>query len=135
MIAAFLIFAFLFDAIAVHDGILHTQDGKEVKINSGTFIPDPEDKALAKGIVDRDAEIAKLRVQLTTCESKQNDFELWWKGRENKLTEFYETENVRLKTELDSKDSWWNRWGSQVVVGILSMAIGGFVGYEVGRTK
>lgn len=97
-------------------------DGKEREIGPGTFIPAPFDKELAKKIIDCNAERDKLIVKLDNCEQKFLRFDKYWDEQQQKLTDFYEAENIRLNKEIKDSRNWWNEWGKPVLCAIISAA-------------
>jgi hypothetical protein len=97
-------------------------NGKEREIREGTFIPSPYDKELAKKIIDCNAEQDKLRVKLDNCEQKFLVFDKYWYEHQQKLTDFYEEENIRLKKEVIESRNWWNNWGKPLLCAIVSAA-------------
>lgn len=117
-------------SIIVIEGTVQTKQG-EVKVKGGTFIPSPADKKLAKEIVDKNSEITKLNIKLDTMQMRFQKIDEYWQSRENKIQDFYETDNKRLKKELIDKDNWWNSWGRVTVVSLGAAAVAAYVTYEV----
>ena len=117
-------------SITVIKGSVETKSG-EVKIGAGTFIPSPEDKKLAKEIVDKNSKIKKLEIKIEAWEKKFLKLDEYWSSRENKMLDFYQSENVRMKREISRRDNWWNAWGKVVVTSLASAAVAAFITYEV----
>lgn len=116
-------------SVTVIEGTLKTKEG-EVKVKGGTFIPSPADKKLAKEIVDKNREITKLNIQIDTWQMKFQKLDEYWQSRENKILNFYQEDNVRLKNEIKRRDNWWNQWGKTTLVSLGAAAVAAYVTYE-----
>lgn len=117
-------------SVSVIEGTLQTKEG-EVKVKGGTFIPAPADKKLAKEIIDKNAEIKKLKIRIETWEERFQNLDEYWKARDDKISKFYEEDNKRLKQEILDRDNWWNSWGKVTLVSLGAAAAAAFVTYEV----
>jgi hypothetical protein len=124
-----LIVIILSQAISVLGGIVTDANGNEIKIESGTFIPSPADKDLAKKIVEYEFEIKKKNVMI---ESMKSQMKAILDASSEKEGE-YRDEIRRCKIELESRDNWWNEWGKIVLPSIAVGALGGWAGYEIGK--
>ena len=110
-----------------------TSDGQKISITvgPGTYIPSPADKELAKKLVDKNAEIEKLNINLSAWQKRFDLHSDYWRVREGKTIDFYQYENLDLKRRLAWKNNWWSRWGSELLVGFISAGAAAYVTYEV----
>jgi predicted ATP-grasp superfamily ATP-dependent carboligase len=125
-----MIFAILvLQAISVMSGTVTDANGTEIKISAGTFIPSPDDKELAKKLIDSEFNLKQANVTIDSLKSQMAAIEESCRKKE----EAYLDEVVSLKRQIESMSNWWNEWGKIVFPGIAAGVLGGYVGYEIGN--
>jgi len=121
----------LSSATTVKEGNITLSDGREIEIKGGTYIPSPADKKLAKEIVEDEAKIKKLEIQLESSQNRFMKSQNFWQDREKKITTFYKEENLDLKKQLLEHESWWNQYGRVIFWSTLAAAAAAGVTYTV----
>ena len=109
-------------SITVTGGTLKVGE-QEIQVGPGTFIPAPFDADLAKKIVDTQAQVDTLKVQLQTCQKESQLKESYWLDRETKVEDFYQERNKALQDQIDDLKGWWNEWGKPVLSDVVAAVV------------
>ena len=115
-----MIFAILvLQAIFVVGGAVTDADGNKIEIGAGTFIPSPDDKELAKKVIDLEYSLKQANVMIDSLKSQMVAIEDACRKKE----EAYLDEIIALKRQIESLNNWWNEWGKIVFPGIAAGAL------------
>ncbi len=114
-------------SISITSGKAVTPSGHEITLGPGTFIPDPEDKILAKKIVDKNAKIKELEAKLDSCHEMEQITINHWIDIESRWHKSYDT----LEIKYLATQAWWYKWGETVMFCAISAAAGVFTTWSV----
>lgn len=121
------------ECIEVKNGTLTTTGNETVVVEKGTFCASPADMELAKKIVERNAEVEKLKISLETMFKKLETTEKYWISRESEIDKYYSSIIRDLTITNELLNNWWNKWGKSAFFSILAVGATSFVVYEVSR--
>lgn len=116
-------------AFEVTKGTIVREDGTEVQVGPGTFIPAPYSIKLAKEIVDLRADVKVCQVRLQECTTKYDNLNSHYLTTDKK----HRSANRKLQLKLLAANSWFNRWGKIVLACVVVGGATAFVTWEVAR--
>lgn len=115
--------------MTVLGGTVTDANGNKIEIGSGTFIPSPDDKELAKKVIDLEYSLKQASVMVDSLKNQMAAVEEACRKKE----EAYLDEVIALKRQIESLNNWWNEWGKIVFPCAITGGLGGWIGYEIGR--
>jgi len=122
-----LVMILIAQSISIVSGNAVTSSGHEITLGKGTFIPDPEDKALAKKIVEKNSKIKELEAMLESCRNMQQVTIKHWIEIEDKWEKGYDS----LELKYLATQTWWYRWGETTIFCVVSAAAGALATWAI----